>query len=58
MPPILEVKRKMNTIKQLGKRDNAHQKPPNITQLFENTYSKNIIKSVFNIDLHHGPIRV
>jgi hypothetical protein len=27
MPPMLIVKKKMNTIKQLGKRDNVHQRP-------------------------------
>jgi hypothetical protein len=55
---MLVIRRKMSTIKQLGKRDNVHQRPPNITQLSKNSDSKNIIKSVFNVDLHHGPIRV
>jgi hypothetical protein len=58
MPLMLVVKRRMNTIKQLGKRDNAHQRPFDSTQLFKNNNSKNVIKSVFDVDLHHDPIRV
>jgi hypothetical protein len=55
---MLAIKRKMSTIKQLGKGDNVHQRPPGITQLSKNSDLKNVIKSVFNVDLHHGPIRV
>jgi len=55
---MLEIKRRMNTIKQLGKRENVHQKPLDITQLFKNNNLKNVIKSIFDIDLHHGPIKV
>jgi hypothetical protein len=58
MSPMLVVKRKMNTIKQPNKGDNAHQKPPNITHFSKNNSSRNIIKSVFNINLHHDPIKV
>jgi hypothetical protein len=58
MPSMLVVKRKMGTIKQFGKMDNAHQKPFNITQLSKNNNLRNVIKSVFDIDLHHGPIGV
>jgi len=55
---MLVVKRKMCTIKQLSKGDNVHQWPLDITQLFKNSSSRNIIKNVFNVDLHHGPIKV
>jgi hypothetical protein len=55
---MLVIKKKISTTKQPGKGDNVHQKPPGITQLFKNNSLKNIIKSVFNVDLHHGPIRV
>jgi len=55
---MLIIKRKMSTIKQLGKGDNAHQKPFNITQLFKNKNLKNVIKSVFDVNMHHGPIGV
>jgi hypothetical protein len=55
---MLVIKRKMNTIKQPGKGDNACQKLLNITQLSKNNSLKIIIKNIFNIDLHHGPIRV
>jgi hypothetical protein len=58
MLPMLIVNKKINTIKQPGKRDNIHQRPSNIAQFFKNTSSRNIIKNVFDIDLHHGPIRV
>jgi len=58
MPFMLVVKRRMNTIKQLGKRDNVHQRPFDNTQLFKNNNSKNVIKSVFDVDLHHDPIKV
>jgi hypothetical protein len=44
--------------KQLSKRDNVHQRPPGVTQHFKNNDSINVIKSIFNIDLHHGPIQV
>jgi len=55
---MLEVERKMSAIKQLGKWDNVRQRPFNVTQFFENNYSKKIIKIIFNVDLHHGPIKV
>jgi hypothetical protein len=58
MPPMLVIKRRMNTIKQPSKGDNDHQRPLDITQLFKNNNSKNIIKNVFNINLHHNPIKV
>lgn len=32
--------------------------PPSITQLFKNNNSKNTIINVFNVDLHHNPIKV
>jgi hypothetical protein len=55
---MLVVKKKMSTIKQPNKGDNVRQNPNNITQLFKNNNSKNVIKIVFDVDLHHGPIRV
>jgi hypothetical protein len=58
MSPMLVVKRRMSIIKQLGKRDNARQSPRNITQLSKNNNFKNVIKSVFYINFHHGPIKV
>jgi hypothetical protein len=58
MLSMLEVERKMSAIKQLGKWDNVRQRPFNITQFFENNYSKKTIKIIFNVDLHHGPIKV
>jgi hypothetical protein len=45
MPPMLEVERRMNTIKQLSKGDNDHQRLLDITQPFENNCSKNTIKT-------------
>jgi hypothetical protein len=53
---MLIVKKKMSVIKQLGKGDNARERPPIITQLFKNNNLKNIIKNVFNVDLHHSLI--
>jgi hypothetical protein len=41
---MLVIKRKMNTIKQLGKRDNAHQMPSNITKLSKNNNLKILLK--------------
>jgi hypothetical protein len=55
---MLEVERKMSTIKQLGKGDNVHQRPFNITQLSKNSCSRNVIKNVFDVNLHHGLIKV
>jgi predicted transcriptional regulator len=52
------VKRRMNIIKQHGKRKNVHQRPPNILQLSKNNKSKNIIKIIFNVNLNHNLIRV
>jgi hypothetical protein len=55
---MLVVNRRMNTIKQPSKRDNVHQRPPSITQPSNKNDSKNVIKNVFNVDLHHGLIKV
>ncbi len=55
---MLEIERKMNTIKQIRKGDNAHQRPPDITQLSKNRCSRNFIKNVFDVNLHNDPIRV
>jgi hypothetical protein len=41
---MLIVKRKMNTIKQLGKGDNAGQRPLGITQLSKTSSSKMLLK--------------
>jgi hypothetical protein len=48
----------MIAIKQPGKGDNAHQRPLNITKLSKNNNSKNGIKSIFNVDMQHGLIKV
>jgi len=45
-------------IKQLDKRDNACQRLSDITKLFLNNNSRNVIKNIFNLDLHHDPIKV
>jgi hypothetical protein len=58
MLPMLVVKRRMNTIKQLGKKDNVRQRFFGILQLKKNNSSKSDIKSVFDVDMHHDPIRV
>jgi len=58
MLPILVIKKKMNTIEQPSKGDNVCQNPNNITQLSINNNSKNDIKIIFNVNLHHDPIRV
>jgi len=58
MLPMLVVKRIMNTIKQFGKGDNVHQKTPDISQFLKNNNSINVIKSVFNVNLHHDPFKV
>jgi hypothetical protein len=58
MLPMLIVKRRMNIIKQPGKRDNVRQKTPNILQLSKNSSSRNVIKIIFDINLHHDSIRV
>jgi hypothetical protein len=55
---MLVIKRRMNAIKQPSKRDNVHQRSPGITQFSKNYNSKNIIKSVFDVDLNHGLIKV
>ncbi len=47
MSPMLVVKKKMSTIKQPGKGDNARQSPDNITQLSKNNNSKKLLKSFF-----------
>jgi hypothetical protein len=52
MLPMLEIKRRMSTIKQPGKGDNARQRPPSITQFFKNNSSRNTIENIFDIDLH------
>jgi hypothetical protein len=54
---MLEIERKMNAIKQLGKWDNVRQRPFNITQLSKNNYSKKTIKIIFGVDLHHAQSR-
>jgi len=41
---MLVIKKKMNTIKQLGKRDNAHQMPSSITKLSKNNNSRILLK--------------
>jgi hypothetical protein len=58
MLPMLVIKRKMNAIKQLNKKDNVHQRPLDITQFFKNNNSKNVIKGIFNVDLQHDPLKV
>ncbi len=58
MPLMLVVNRRVSTIKQFGKGENIHQRPPDITQLSKNSSSRNFIKNIFNVNLHHGPIRV
>jgi hypothetical protein len=55
---MLVVKKRMCTIKQFGKKDNARQKPLRHHTTLLNINSRNLIKNVFNIDLHHNPIRV
>jgi hypothetical protein len=55
---MLVVKKRMNTTKQLGKGDNACQRPFDITQLFETHNLRNVIKSVFDVNMHHDPIKV
>jgi hypothetical protein len=45
----------MNTIKQFGKGDNAHQSPLDIAQFLKNSISIDVI-NIFDVDLHHGPI--
>jgi hypothetical protein len=37
--------------KQFGKGDYVHQRPPNITQLSKTSSLKNVIKSIFYIEL-------
>jgi hypothetical protein len=44
--------------KTIGKGDGVHEKPFDITQLLKNNSSRNVIKNIFNVDLHHDPIRV
>jgi hypothetical protein len=58
MLPMLVIKKRMNTIKQPGKGDNVCQKSFDILQLSKNSSSKNTIKSIFDVDLHHDPIKV
>jgi hypothetical protein len=50
---MLIVKKKMSTIKQLGKGDKVRQVPFDITQLSKNSSSRNVIKNIFDINLHH-----
>jgi hypothetical protein len=38
--------------------DNAHQRPFSLTELSKNNNLRNIIKNIFNVDLHHSPIMV
>jgi hypothetical protein len=58
MSPMLIIIIKKSTIKQLGKRDNARQRPHDITQFSKNIDSKHVIISIFNIDRHHDLIKV
>jgi hypothetical protein len=58
MLPLLVMKKKMNTIKQHGKGDNAHQRSFRILKFFKNNNLKNAIKNIFNVNLHHDPIKV
>jgi hypothetical protein len=55
---MLVVKRIIGTIKQLGKGDNARLKPPDVTQFYKNNSLRNVIKIIFDVNLHHGPIMV
>jgi hypothetical protein len=55
---MLVVKKRMCTIKQFGKRDNARQKPLRHHIIILNINLRNLIKNVFNIDLHHNLVRV
>jgi hypothetical protein len=55
---MLIIKKRMNIIKQLDKGANVHQRPPGITQFSKNSRSRNVIKSVFDVDLHHRLIKV
>jgi hypothetical protein len=54
---MLVINRRMSIIKQLG-RENVHRRPPTITQLSKKNSSRNVIKNVFDVDLHHSPIRM
>jgi hypothetical protein len=54
---MLVIKRRMNTIKQLGKTKDACQRSSNISQLSKNSSLRNDIKNVFDVDLHHDPIK-
>jgi len=58
MLPMLEIKRKMNIIKQPDKRDNAHDRSLDILEFSKKQIKINDIKSVFDVNLHHGLIRL
>jgi len=55
---MLEIKRKMNIIKQPDKRDNAHDRSLDILEFSKKQIKINDIKSVFDVNLHHGLIRL
>jgi len=55
---MLVVKRKMVTIKQLGKMENVCQRLLGITYFSKNNNLRNVIKSIFYVDLHHNLIKV
>jgi hypothetical protein len=58
MLPMLIIFLKMSIVKQHDKKDNVCQRTYDISQLFKINSLKNIIKNVFNIYLHHNPIKV
>jgi hypothetical protein len=51
-------KKKNQHHKTTWKKGQCSPKAPNITQFSRNNNSKNATKSIFNVDLHHNPIRV
>jgi hypothetical protein len=55
--PMLILKRRMSTIKQHDKGDNVYQRSSSTLKLFKNSSLRNVIKNIFNIDLHHNLIK-
>jgi len=55
---MLVIKRKMVTIKQLGKMENVCQRLLGITYFSKNNNLKNVIKNIFDVDFHHNLIKV
>ncbi len=47
MLPMLAIKKRLSTIKQLGKRDNARKKPLTLHKYLKITLLRNVIKSIF-----------